>query len=127
MAQGQMKGIHLYFISFLESLPINYTTLELTTYLKEALGNTWYHHQDSGITNSRFMSVLLNHGSRTTNERDPSIFYNLYIEFGHKLHYFRVGHLPRRGIRKHEVSSPEPWHSMHKIHVSPLGSLIKDK
>jgi hypothetical protein len=29
MAQGQMEGIHLFFIIFLDSLPMNYTTLEL--------------------------------------------------------------------------------------------------
>jgi hypothetical protein len=124
--QGQMKGINLYFTIFLDIFPINYTTLELTTYLEEVLGNTKYHHQDRDIPNARFMSVLLDNGSRT-NERDPSIFYNHSRDFVHKLHYFRVGHLPRRGIRNHEVSSPGPWHSEHKIHVSPFGSWLKDK
>jgi hypothetical protein len=59
--QGQMKGIHLYIISLQESLPINCTTLELATYLEEALGNTKYDHQDHGISVTRFMSVLLDH------------------------------------------------------------------
>jgi hypothetical protein len=54
-------------------LPINYTILELTTYLEEALGNKKYHHLGSGIPNTRLMSVLLDHCSRT-NESDPSIF-----------------------------------------------------
>jgi hypothetical protein len=85
------------FIIFPESLPINYTTLKLATYLEEANGNTNYHHQEHGTPNTRFMSDLLDHVSRT-NERDPSIFYNLSGEFAHKLHYFKVGHLPRRGI-----------------------------
>jgi hypothetical protein len=127
MARGQITGIHISLISFLGSLAIYYTTLEFATYLEEALGVTKYHHQDSGITNSGLMSVLLNHRSRTTHERNPSIFYNNSREFSHKLHYFRVGHLPRRGNRKHKVSSPGPWHSKPNIHVSPIGSLIKDK
>jgi hypothetical protein len=126
IGQGQMKGIHLSFIIIPESSAINYTSLELATYLEEAFVNTKYHHHDHGIPRTRLMSVLLDHGSRT-NKRDPSIFYNISREFGHKLHYFRVGHLPRRGIRNHKVSSPRPWHSSHKIHVSPIGSLIKDK
>jgi hypothetical protein len=99
MAQGKMKGIDLFYIIFPESLTINYTTLKLATYLEEALGNNRYHHLGSGIPNTIFMSVLLDHESRK-NERDPSIFYNLSGEFAHKLHYFKVGHLPRRGIRK---------------------------
>jgi hypothetical protein len=80
MAQGKMKGIHLLLIIFPESLPINYTSLKLATYLEEALGIAKYNHHESGIPNTRFMSVLLDHGSRT-NERDPSNFYNLSSEF----------------------------------------------
>jgi hypothetical protein len=121
-----MKGIHLFFIIFVESLPKKYTTLKLATYLEEALGNNKYHHLGSGIPNTRFMSVLLDHGSRT-NERDPSIFYNICGEFAHKLHYFEVGHLPRRCIRKQQVSSPGQWNSKQKLHVSTLGSLLKEK
>jgi hypothetical protein len=68
-----MKGFHPFFIIFPESLPINYTTLKLAIYLLEALGNKKYHHMGSGITNKRFMSVLLDHCPRT-NERDPSVF-----------------------------------------------------
>jgi hypothetical protein len=37
------------------------------------------------------MLVILDHGSKT-NERDPSILYNLSREFAHELHYFEVGH-----------------------------------
>jgi hypothetical protein len=33
-------------------------------------------------------------------ERDPSILYNLSGQFTHTLHYFKLGHLPRSGIRK---------------------------
>jgi hypothetical protein len=69
ISQGQMKGTPLFFIIFRESLSIKYTTSELATYLEEALGITKYHHQDNGIPNTRFMSVLLDHGSGT-NERD---------------------------------------------------------
>jgi hypothetical protein len=125
MAQGQMKGIDLSFISFLESLAINYTTLELATYLEEALGTTKYHHQENGIPIKKIMSVLSDHGSKT-NEKDPSIFHKLSGELANKLHYFRVGHLPRKGIRKHEVPSPGQWHYKLKIHVSPLESCLKD-
>jgi hypothetical protein len=39
MDQGQVKGIHLLFITFPDSFPINYTTLMLATYLEEAFGN----------------------------------------------------------------------------------------
>jgi hypothetical protein len=77
------------FIIFPESLPMNYTTLKLATYLEEALGNTKYHHQDSGIPDTIFMAVLLDHGSRT-NKRDPSIFYNLSREFANIVYYFIV-------------------------------------
>jgi hypothetical protein len=61
MAQGKMKGIDLFLIIFPESLPINYTTFKLATYLEEALGNTKYHHLGSGIPNTRFMSFLSDH------------------------------------------------------------------
>jgi hypothetical protein len=91
-----------------------------------ALGNTKYHHQDSYIPNTGFMLVLLDHASRK-NERDPSILYNLSREFAHELHYFEVGHRPRRDIRKHEIASPGQWHSKHRIHVGPLGSWLKEK
>jgi hypothetical protein len=50
---------------FPESLPINYTTLKLATYLEEALGNKKYHNQCSGNANTGFMSVFLDHCSRT--------------------------------------------------------------
>jgi hypothetical protein len=40
------------------------------------------------------MSVLLDNCSRK-NEMDASIFYNLYGEFAHELHYFEVDHRPR--------------------------------
>jgi hypothetical protein len=73
MAQGQRKGIHIFFIIFMESLPMNYLTLKLATYLEEALGNKKYHHLVSGIPNTRLMLVLFYHGSRTK-ERDPSVF-----------------------------------------------------
>jgi hypothetical protein len=72
------------------------------------------------------MLVLLDHGSRT-NERDPSILYNLSREFAHELHFFEVYHLPRRGIMKHEISSPGQWHYKHMIHVGTLGSWLKGK
>jgi hypothetical protein len=55
-----------------------------------------------------------------TNERDPSMFYNISGDFAHTLQYFKAGHLPRRDIRKQEVSSPGKWHPKHKIHVSPF-------
>jgi hypothetical protein len=72
------------------------------------------------------MLGLLDNGSRT-NQRYESIFYNLSREIAHKLHYFKVGHLPRRYIRKQEVSSPGHLHSKNRINVSPPGSWLKDK
>jgi hypothetical protein len=76
--EGQLKGNHLFTAIFCQSLPINYTTLKLATYLEVALGNTKYHHQDSDITNKRFMFVLSDHGARTT-KRDPSVL-NKFLE-----------------------------------------------
>jgi hypothetical protein len=87
MAQGQMNGTHLFFIFFPESLLINSTTLKLATYLEVALGTTKYHHQDSGIPNTRCMLVLLDRGSRTR-ERDTSINNNISGDFADKFHYF---------------------------------------
>jgi hypothetical protein len=89
MVQGQMKGIHLFCIKFTDSFPINYTTLNLATYLEVALGNTKYHHEDGGIPNIGITLVLLDNGSRT-DERDPSIVYKLSRKFDHKLHYFEA-------------------------------------
>jgi hypothetical protein len=91
MAQGQLEEIRLFFINFQDSLPINYTTLKLVAYLEVALGNTKYHHQDSGIPKTVFIPVLLDHGSRTTGG-DSFIFYKLSGQFAHKLHSFEVGH-----------------------------------
>jgi hypothetical protein len=105
MDQVQMKGIHLFIIIFPETLPINYTTLKLATYLEVALGNTKYHHQDSGIPNTGFMLILLYHGSRTS-ERDPYMYNNISGEFAHKLHYFEVGHLGRSRTRDQAKQGP---------------------
>jgi hypothetical protein len=41
-----------------------------------------------------------------TTERKPSILYNLSREFAHELHYFEVGHQPRKYITEHEIASP---------------------
>jgi hypothetical protein len=49
-----------------------------------------------------------------TYERDPSIFCNLSGHLTHKLHYFKLGHLTRSGIRKLKISSPRWWHSQHR-------------
>jgi hypothetical protein len=92
--------------------------LSFSASLDVALGNMKYHHQESGIPNTGFMLVLLDHGSRK-NERDTSI-YNLSREFSHKLHYFTCGHRPRRYIRKHTIASPGQWHSKHNINAIPL-------
>jgi hypothetical protein len=83
MAHGQMEGIHLFFILFLNSLTMNYTTSNLASYLEVVLGRTNYHHQDGDIANTRFMWLLLYHGS-WTNGRDPSIFYTLSEQFDHE-------------------------------------------
>jgi hypothetical protein len=58
-----MKGTHLSFITFPASLPMNYTTSNLATYLEVALGSSKYHHQDVGIQNTGIRLVLLDHGS----------------------------------------------------------------
>jgi hypothetical protein len=73
MARGQIQGIHLFFILFLNSLTMNYTTSNLATYLEVVLGWTTYHHQDCDTRNTGNMVVLLDHVS-WTNGRDPSIF-----------------------------------------------------
>jgi hypothetical protein len=125
IAQGQMKGTPLYFIIFPDNLPMNCNTLELATYLEEALGITKYHHQDNDISNIRFMSVLLDHGSGT-NERDTSIFIIFRESLPINYTTSKYG-LPGRGIRNHKILSLRPWHSKHKIHVNTLGSLLKVK
>jgi hypothetical protein len=100
--------------------------IELATYLEEALGNTKYDHQYSGIPKKGFLLVLLVHGSRS-NERYPSIFNKFSREFAYELQYFEVGHLPRRGVWRHEIASPGQWYSKHRIHVGHLGSWLKYK
>jgi hypothetical protein len=79
---------------------MSYTTLRSDTDLEQILGSTRYHHLASGIPNTGFMLVLLDHGLRT-DERYPYVLYKLYREFAHELHYFKVGHQPKRCIRKH--------------------------
>jgi hypothetical protein len=76
-------------MNFPYSLPINYTTLKLATYLEVAIGSTQYHHQDDGIPNTGIKLILLDHGSMAV-ERDTSTFYNFSVQFVHKLHYFKV-------------------------------------
>jgi hypothetical protein len=68
----------------------------------------------------------LDHGSRT-NKSESSTFNNLATVFAHELHYFEVGHLPIRGVRKHEIASPGQWNSKDRIHVDPHGSWLKEK
>jgi hypothetical protein len=58
-----MKGIHLLFITFTDSLPIKYTTSYLATYLEVALGSTKNHQQDGGIPITGIRLVLFDHGS----------------------------------------------------------------
>jgi hypothetical protein len=53
-----MEGIHLFFILFLNSLTMNYTTSNLATYLEVVLGRTKYHHQYGDITNKGIMLFL---------------------------------------------------------------------
>jgi hypothetical protein len=78
------------FIKFPDSLPINYITLKLASYLEVALGITKCHHQNGGITNTGTTWLLFNHES-VTDERDPSTIYTLYGQYGHQLHYIEVG------------------------------------
>jgi hypothetical protein len=62
--------------NILSEFSIIYTTLKLAAYQEKALGNTKYNNQDSGIPQTGFILVRLDHGSRTS-ESDPSVFYNL--------------------------------------------------
>jgi hypothetical protein len=73
MAHGQIEGTHLFCILFTDSLPMNYTTSNLATYLEVVSGRTLYHHQDGYIPNKGIRLVLLDHGSMV-DERDPSNF-----------------------------------------------------
>jgi hypothetical protein len=95
MARGQMEGIHLFFILFLNSLTINHTTSRLASYLEVILGRTKYHHQDGDIANIQFMWLLLDHGWMV-DERDTSIFYTISEQFDHELHYFKIGMTNKR-------------------------------
>jgi hypothetical protein len=90
MAHRQVEGNHLFFLLFPDSLPMNYTTSNLATYLEVVLGSTQYHHQDGNIPNTGIRLVLLDHGSMVY-ERDPSIFKDLFCLFAHELHFFKVG------------------------------------
>jgi hypothetical protein len=90
MARGQMEGIHLLFILFLNSLTMNYTTSNLATYLEVVLGWTTYHHQDGDIPNTGIMLVLLDRGWMV-DERYPYIFYTLSRQFDHQLHLIWAG------------------------------------
>jgi hypothetical protein len=90
MARGQMDRILIFFILFLNSFTMNYTTSNLATYLEVVLGRTKYHHQDGDTRNTGIMLVLLDHGW-IVDERDPSIFYTLSRQFDHEYHYFKVG------------------------------------
>jgi hypothetical protein len=114
MAQGQMEGIHLFCITFPGSLPMNYTTFELGHLPRGGMRKKriptpaqWHCKQ-----NKTFLWLPLNNWSMT-DERDPSILYNLSGQLTHELHYFKLGHLPRSGIMKLKISSPIWWHSKH--------------
>jgi hypothetical protein len=67
----------------------------LATFPEVASGSSTYDHQDGGIPNTGIGLVLLDHGSMK-NERDPSIFNKLYLQFAHELHYFKVGITQKR-------------------------------
>jgi hypothetical protein len=56
-----MKGVHIFCITFPASIPINYTTSNLTTYQEVALGSSKYHHQYGGILNKGIRLVVLYH------------------------------------------------------------------
>jgi hypothetical protein len=90
-----MKGIHLFFITFPASLPINYTTSNLATYQEVVLGSSKYDHHYNGIPNTGIRLVLLDHGSMV-DERDQSIFYNLSWQFANELYYLKVGITQKR-------------------------------
>jgi hypothetical protein len=90
-----MTGIHLLFITFLASLPINYTTSNLATFPEVSLGSSKYHHQDGVIPILGIRLVLLDRGS-IVNETDLSILYTLFWQSYLELHYFKVGITQKR-------------------------------
>jgi hypothetical protein len=85
-----MEGLHLLFITFLDSLAIHYTTLKLPTYLEVALVITTYHHQDGEITSRRIGMILFDNGSMVDG-RDPSIFINFPDSFPMNYTTLRLG------------------------------------
>jgi hypothetical protein len=89
------KGIHTFFITFLNSFTIHCSTSNLATYQEKALGSTNYHRQDGGITYTGITLVLLYRGSMI-DERDSSIYYRNTGQFVHELHYFKVGITQKR-------------------------------
>jgi hypothetical protein len=93
-----------YFNTFPDSLPINYTTLQLATYLEVARESTTYNHQDGGIPNKGTGLVLLDHGSMV-DQSDHSFLINFLESLPMIYTTLRLG-LPRRGIRKYKISSP---------------------
>jgi hypothetical protein len=62
MVEGQIKGMHLFCITFPDSLPINNTTALKPTYLEVTLGNIKYHHHDGGTPNTEITLNLLYYG-----------------------------------------------------------------
>jgi hypothetical protein len=67
MTNGRDTSI---FITFLDSLPRNYTILKSATFLEVELGSAKYHHQGGGLPYTVIASILLDHFSMV-DERDP--------------------------------------------------------
>jgi hypothetical protein len=103
-AHAHMRVYACFSLLFQDSLTMNYTTLNLVTYLEVVLGRTKYNHQDGDIPNKGISLVLFYHGSMV-DERDPSIFILFQDSLTMNYTTSRLG-LPIRGIRNYKISSP---------------------
>jgi hypothetical protein len=90
MGEGQLDGMHLFFVNFPDILPINYTTLKVGNLPSSYIRKQKYEHLDSGIPSIHIMWILCKHECGT-DEEDPSTFYELFGQFARKLHYFKAG------------------------------------
>jgi hypothetical protein len=104
------------FITFADSLSINYTTSNLATYQEVALGSTKCHHQHGGIPNTGTSLVLFDHGSMV-DERDPYMFF--YRLTGHfALQYFKVRITQKRHKEIQDIITRLVAFHTHKLHQS---------
>jgi hypothetical protein len=77
----------------------------IATRLKVKLRHTKYLHKDSCIPNIENTCLLMNHRSMT-NKKYSSTFYKIWDPLSIIYTALKMGHLPRRGIGKHRISTP---------------------